>query len=91
MKSFTIEGFASEHKHTHVSIFDHTAFAELYAQVYYHIKGHEPFAIQIRRAFNRHQRIGLQDEQMTYRGSTIILATADELDPHTNWLEVAVA
>jgi len=90
MKKFTIEGYASEHKHERISIFDHTSFAELYSEVYYHIKGVEPFAIQIRRAFNRHKRIGLEDDQMTYLGSTIILATADELDPQNEWLEVAV-
>lgn len=85
-----IQEFAAEHRHDRISIFDHTSFADLYAQVYFHIKGHEPFAIQIRRAFNRHQRIGMADEQLSYLGSTIILAVADELDPHSEWLEVAV-
>lgn len=90
MKKFTIEGYASENKHENVSIFDHARFSELYYEVYYHFKGREPFAIQIRRAFNRHQRIGIEDQHHVYRASTIILAIADELDPGNEWLEVAV-
>lgn len=89
-RKFDVHTFAAEHKFDNISIFDFDSFAPLYSQVYYHFRGQEPFNIQLRRAFNRHKRIGLQDQHFTYRGSTIILATADELDPETEWLEVAV-
>jgi hypothetical protein len=43
------------------------------------VKGHEPFATRIRRAFNRHNKVASIDGVTTFTASDLARVFADEL------------
>lgn len=78
-----------EEKGERVSIDNFVRFSSIHEPVYVALMGREPYAITVRRAFNRHRKIGIEDENPDYYAHVIASSIANDLDPTYEWLEYA--
>lgn len=75
----TVSDYSKSLNDEKVRVDNFIRFSSLYTTVHTIVKGHEPFATRIRRAFNRHNKAAAIDGITTFTASDLVLTFADEM------------